>query len=108
MGVLDMAKAMQKAQATKSKMSKLQAAGTSNMVSILLNGLSELVEVEIDTAKLKTNPSIASSGLSDRQISDICDLLANDLKKAYIDAKKEVERLIMSTTSIDDLKDMLN
>lgn len=104
MNVLGAPKAIYKAQQAKKKMSQLQAAGQSNSVAILLNGLNELVEVELNATALRD----VLGDVSDDKLQRLSEALSKDLKKAFADAKKQIEQLLMSSTSIEDLKELLS
>lgn len=102
MGILGIPKAIQKANAAKKQMQSIQSLGQSGDISILLNGINEIEEIEIESNKF-----IQDFGLSKDQASRIARKLAEDFKKAYADAKKQIEKKIVQNTSIDDLKELL-
>jgi DNA-binding protein YbaB len=105
MNVLGAPKAIYKAQQAKKKMQQMQAAGQSGLVAVLLNGLNELVEVELNPAEVK---NILGSSVSDEVLANLSAKLSEDLKKSFSQAKKQIEQLLMSSTSLDDLKDLLS
>jgi DNA-binding protein YbaB len=102
MGILGIPKAIQKANAAKKQMQSIQSLGQSGVVSILLNGINEIEEIEIES-----NMLIQGFGLNEDQAVRIAKRIAEDLKKSYADAKKQIEKKIVQNTSIDDLKELL-
>lgn len=105
MGVLNVPKALYKAQQAKKKMSKIEAAGKDESVVVVMNGLSELSDVDFDMDEFKT--LFPENTLSDSQIEEISKKLSKNFKKAFEDAKKQIEKELMSSTSLDDLKGLL-
>jgi DNA-binding protein YbaB len=105
MGVLNVPKAVYKAQQAKKKMSKIQAAGKDEAVSILMNGLSEVAEVEIDSDDLMSY--FDGMDIDPKLVEKISKRLSKNFLKAYADAKKQIEKQLMSSASLDDLKEML-
>lgn len=105
MGVLNVPKALYKAQQAKKRMSKIEAAGKDESVVIVMNGLSEITEVDFEMEEFKS--LFADKGLSDSQIEEISKKLSKNFKKAFEDAKKQIEKELMSSTSLDDLKGLL-
>lgn len=99
---MDVPKAMYKAQQAKKKMSRIEVAGQNGAVSVLMNGLNEIVEVEIDDEEL-----MDSDSMSPEEFARAMKKLADQFKKAVADAKKQLEKEMMNSTSIDELKDML-
>ncbi len=91
MGVFDVPKALYKAQQAKSKMGKIQVAGKEGAVAVLLNGLSEVKEVEIDIEILKEE----FPELTEDQLKKLAKLLAKQFKKALADGKKSLEKELM-------------
>lgn len=102
MGILGIPKAIQKANAAKKQMQSIQSLGQSGVVSILLNGINEIEEIEIES-----NMLIQGFGLNEDQAVRIAKRIAEDFKKSYADAKKQIEKKIVQNTSIDDLKELL-
>ncbi len=102
MGVLDFPKAMYKAQQAKKKMSKIEVAGQDGAVSVLMNGLNEIVEVEIDSDVLTDNDMISRD-----ELERILKKLAEQFRKANADAKKQLEKEMMNSANLDDIKEML-
>lgn len=90
-----MAKMARKAQQTRSAMKKVTAAGRSKsgLTIVLLNGLNDMEEIEFD-------PSLA----------DDCDLdtLAREVKEAFQDAKKALEKVLAESMDVDSLRDLLS
>jgi|GEM_PF-3902499 len=94
MGIIDTAKMIRKAQQAKSQMSKIQVIGKSKSanLAILMNGLTEIVEVQCEEAIL--------SGLTTRK-------LQQEIKEAYADSRKQLEDAMRNNVSMDSLKDLL-
>lgn len=104
MGMLDIPKAVYKAQQTKKKMSKIQAAGRNGAVSMLVNGLNDIDEVEINVEVLAGMfPDMPES-----ELQKLAEELANSIKKAFADAKKQIEKKLVESTNMDDLRDLLS
>jgi DNA-binding protein YbaB len=102
MGMLNMPKAMYKAQQAKKQMSKIEAAGAHGSVSVLMNGLNEIVEVEIDVEDMIDGETISKKDF-EKAMSDV----QNSFKKAVAEAKKRIEKEMMSSANLDDIKGML-
>lgn len=99
MGMLDVPKALYKAQQAKKRMEKIRAAGAEGAVSVLMNGLGEIEEVEIDRALF--------AELIQKDSNDAASTLEDQIKKAIAKAKKELEKQLMSSTDLNDLKSLL-
>ena len=102
MSLLNAPKAMYKAQQAKKQMSKIEVAGRNGNVSVLMNGLNDIVEVEIDKENL-----LGSDSISRDEFSKIANKLSEEFKKAVADAKKQLEKEIMNSSSMEDIKGML-
>ena len=99
---MNVPKAMYKAQQAKKQMSKIQVAGTSGSVSILMNGLNEIVEIEIDEEGLTDSDTISRD-----EFEKILKKLKDQFKSAMSDAKKQLEKEMMNSANLDDIKEML-
>ncbi|RMD77636.1 YbaB/EbfC family DNA-binding protein [Candidatus Dojkabacteria bacterium] len=109
MGVFDMAKLAQKAMQARKKISKLTAVGSSGSVSLLINGLYEFLEIEINGEKLIEGSKILTGADPEtiREIvGEITSIIKFDVLKAYERARAALEKE-MSTSNIEDLKDLL-
>lgn len=104
MSILNAPKAVYKAQQAKKQMEKIQAAGISDGVSILTNGLNDVVDVEIDIDMYR---DILGESFDEEKMKKLLMKLAEGFKKASADAKKHLERELMASTSLDDLKGLL-
>ena len=95
--------AMYKAYQAKKQMERIKAAGKSEYVSVMFNGANELEAVELDRSLL--------ADLLDGVEKQLVDKLANDLekniKKAFDIAKKNLEKELSTSLSIDDVKGLL-
>ncbi|MDQ6985887.1 MAG: hypothetical protein Q9M91_07875 [Candidatus Dojkabacteria bacterium] len=107
MGVLGVPKAIYKAQQAKKKMSQIQAAGKEGMVGVLLNGLNDIEEDEIDRIELKSELENLGVKTTEDQVDKLADLLEKQIKKAFAAAKKNLEKELISSTSLEDLKGLL-
>ncbi len=105
MGVLDIPKAVYKAQQAKKKMSKMEVVGTSEFLDILVNGINEVKDAEINKAKLKE--TFADFNLSDDFFEKLAKLLASSIKDAFNDSKKKLEKELMNSTDLEELKGLL-
>lgn len=104
MGVLDMAKMAQKAMQAKKQMSKINAAGKSGSLGVLIDGLYSVVEVEINKDELRKELGFE---IDDRSLQKIVDVFKKNTKNAFNDSKKALEKELASSTSLDDLKNLL-
>lgn len=104
MGVTDIPKAIYKAQQAKKKMSQLQAASRDGVVSILLNGLNEIEEVEISAELIME----MFPALDAKDAKKLADELSKNIKKSFADAKKQIEKQLIESTNMDDLKELLS
>ena len=102
MGIMNVPKAMYKAQQAKKQMSKIQVAGVDGEVSVLMNGLNEIVEIEIDEDALTDSDSISRD-----EFERIIKNLKKQFKNAVADAKKQLEKEMMNSANLDDIKEML-
>ncbi len=105
MGVFDVAKAMNNARKMKNQMSKIQAAGKGGMISMLLNGVNDLDEVEVNRDELYAylEPLGVSRDTSDK----LAKRLEDNIKEAYGNTKKNLEKEMVKSANMDDLKSML-
>lgn len=101
MNILGIPRAIQKANQAKKQMQAIQSLGESGAVRLLLNGINEIEEVEIDQGFLM------QFGLSSDISEKLARQLAEDIKKSYTNAKKDIEKKIVQNTSIDDLRELL-
>lgn len=101
MNILGVPRAIQKANQAKKQMQAIQSLGQSGAVNLLLNGINEIEEVEIDQGFLM------QLGLSSDISEKLARKLAEDIKKSYANAKKDIEKKIVQNTSIDDLRELL-
>jgi len=104
MGVFDAPKALYKAQQAKNQMKKVEAASKEGAVAVLLNGLNEITEVEMDIEELG---SYTNDKLSEMELNQLANKLSKDVKKAVASAKKELEKELVKNTNIEDLKGLL-
>lgn len=100
---MDVPKALYKAQQAKGKMSKIQAAGKNGAVAVLLNGLSEVKEVEISIDELR---ELLGDSVSEQDLKIIAKQLSKQFKKALEDAKKALEKEMMNSADLDELKNL--
>ena len=99
---MNVPKAMYKAQQAKKQMSKIQVAGVDGEVSVLMNGLNEIVEIEIDEDALTDSDSISRD-----EFERIIKNLKKQFKNAVADEKKQLEKEMMNSANLDDIKEML-
>lgn len=105
MGVFDMAKMAQKAMQAKKQMSKIQAAGKNGSLGILIDGLYNVVEVEVSRDELKSELGIE---LDDHALDRIAKTIEKNVKESFSDAKKSLEKELANSTNLDDLKNLLS
>lgn len=99
-----MAKMASKAMKARGMMKKIEAAGQSGIVSLIINGLYSVSEIEIDREAL--DQKIAGKS-TEEAVTETVNTLKKDFADAVEDAKKQLEKEMMNATSIDDLRDML-
>ena len=99
-----MAKMASKAMKARGMMKKIQAAGQSGVVSLVINGLYSIEEIEIDMEALMEKVGHKST---EDAVKDTANIIKKDVQAAVEDSKKQLEKEMMNATSIDDLKDML-
>ena len=104
MNMFNMPKAMYKAQQAKNKMAKIQAVGRDESVSILINGLSEIEEIEVDIEQLANQLGL---DVSEENIRKIVEMVVKNTKKAIADAKKQLEKELINSTDMEELKSLL-
>lgn len=95
MGVMDTLKMVRKAQQAKNQMSEIEVAGRSKsgLTALLLNGLSEIVEISFDD-ELFTNIDASR--------------LESEVIEAFEDAKKQLEKEMAKNMDMDSLRDLLS
>ncbi len=104
MNILNVPKAVYKAQQAKKKMSQIQVAGVSGNLSLLVNGLNEIEEIEVDYEALKNELNL---DIDDEVIKQIVKNITKNAKSAFADARKQLEKELMNSTNLDDLKSLL-
>lgn len=102
---MDNVSMMRKAMQAKNRMKKIQAAGQSDPVSVLLNGLNDVVEVEIDKDGMMR--LLDGVQIDDAKVQQIIRKLKDSIKIAMNDAKKQLEKELVSNTNMDELREML-
>lgn len=106
MGVFDMARMAQKAMAAKAKMSKMTAAGQKGSVGILINGLYEVLKVEISSQVLRDSLGGLTS-VSESDLSEIISKIERDFIESNKEARQNLEKDMSNSTNFEDLKDIL-
>jgi DNA-binding protein YbaB len=104
MGVLDLPKLALKARKMQSQMQSIKAVGKSGVIGLIINGVYTIVEIEPDFEELKKR----FPGVPEDSLRKIVTTINNDTKKAVEDAKSQLQKEMASSTSLDDLKGMLN
>jgi len=91
---MDTLKMARKAQQAKSQMAEIEVAGKSKsgMTALLLNGLSEILEISFDDELIK-NPD--------------ANRLEEEVIQAFEDAKGQLEKEMAKNMDIDSLRNML-
>lgn len=105
MGLMDNVSMMRKAMQAKNRMKNIQAAGQSDPVSVLLNGLNDVVEVEIDKDGFLR--LLEGASVDEATLNKIIKKLKESIKTAMNDAKKQLEKELVSSTNMDELRSML-
>lgn len=103
MGVIDTAKMINKARQAKKKMEQVEAVGREGFVAILINGLYDVNDIEIDLEKFMNE----FNDIDESTAKKVADRFSEDVAKAMKDAKKQLEKELASMTSLDDLKGLL-
>ncbi len=102
--MMDTAKMLNEARKARKKMSQMQVAGQSGSMAVLMNGLYDVEDVDIDADKLKEE---LGDSFTDEQIKKITENAKKRIKESMNDAKKQLEKELASMTSLDDLKNLL-
>lgn len=105
MGVLDIPKMIAKANEARKKAKQVKAAGTAGSVSILIDGLMDWVEEEVNEEDILQR--VGATGESAEKVKKTIKVLRDDFKNAFKDAKKHLEKEMQSSISQDDIKDLL-
>jgi hypothetical protein len=103
MGVMDMAKMARQAMAARNKMSKIKAAGKHGSLAMAIDGLYNTTDVEIDRDELRAE----LGEVDDKMLDKIIRVFENNIQKASADTKKSLEKELAKSTSMEDLKSML-
>jgi DNA-binding protein YbaB len=104
MGIMDTAKMVNKARKAKKQMEQVEAAGKAGSLAVLMNGLYEISDVDVNMDELAAE---LDNAVSDDELRKIKKLIENNVKNAMKDAKKSLEKELASMTSLDDLKGLL-
>lgn len=102
-----MAKLAKKAMDARKKMSALTAAGVSNSVGVLVNGLYEVLQVEINKEELTSRLPFLTK-LGDDDLNILLKRIEKDFLEAHKSARQELEKQLSQNTNIDDLKGLLS
>jgi len=105
MGVFDMAKIAKKAMQAKSRMSKINAAGKSGSLSILIDGLYSVLETEIDREELRRE---LGGDVDDKLLDKIISVFSKNIKDSFNSSKKALEKELASSANLEDLKGLLS
>ncbi len=101
-----MAKLAKKAMEAKKKMSSFQSAGVSGGVGILINGLYDLLKVEISKERYIQSLPFLQNYDSD-ELNIFLERLQEDFLNSYKKARQELDKMLSSNTNIEDLKGFL-
>lgn len=94
---------MQQAMQARKKMQQIKAVGSSGVIKgVVIDGLYNVVAVEVDKEVLKSKTS-----LNEEQASKVAEIFEKDIKNSMDDAKKHLEKEMSQSTSLEDLKGML-
>lgn len=85
------------------KIKKIEAVGQANAVSVLINGVYEVDEIEIDSDKL-----ISEFDVDESTAKKLALFFKKDFKKAMDEAKKNLEKQLRGNTNLDDLKNLFS
>lgn len=98
-----MPKAIYKAQQAKKKMAQIEVVGVSETVNILINGINEVLEVDVNTESMRSQfPT-----MSNEDLEKLVKKLKEDIKAAINDGKKKLEKELMNSANLDELKGLL-
>lgn len=104
MGILDTAKMVNKARQAKKKMEQVEAVGKEGSTAVLINGLYEISDIEIDIDEFIAE---LNNSVDEETAEKIAATLKKNIMKAMKNAKKQLEKELANMTSLDDLKNML-
>jgi len=107
MGVFDMAKLAKKAMDAKRKMSNLTAVGVSGAVSVLINGLYEILEVQVDKSVLNSLYDPKRISDSKELVELVSEKLTNDFQASFKSARVSLEKEMANSANIEDIKGLL-
>jgi DNA-binding protein YbaB len=95
MGIIDMTKALRKAQQTKNAMKNIQAVGQSKskQTALLLNGINEIIELNFEDELIQKGDAKA---------------ISKEVIQAYDEARKDLEKQMAESMNMDDLRDLLS
>ncbi|BCX13832.1 MAG: hypothetical protein KatS3mg085_364 [Candidatus Dojkabacteria bacterium] len=107
MGILDTTKLALKARQAQKKMKKMEVVGSDDkdIFRVLLNGLGEVVATELNVESLSSE---LGDELTSEQLEKLKTIIEDSVKQAMQTAKKNLEKEIASSTSLDDLKDLFS
>jgi len=104
MGVLDIPRMMAKAREAQNKAKAVEAAGKHDSASFLTNGLIDWVEDAVNTDIVMEKAKIAEEHRD--IVQKVIDITRKDLKAAFGDAKKQLQKEMQSNMNMDDIADM--
>ena len=100
-----MAKMAQKAMQAKKQMSKINAAGKSGSLGVLIDGLYNVVAVEVDREELLKE---IGGEVDEKTLDKIAKITEKNVKDAFNNSKKALEKELANSTNLDDLKNLLS
>lgn len=100
-----MAKLLRNAQQARKKMGDMRGVGKSGSVGIIINGMYQPLEIEVDEAELRN--MLARFNIEDKLIREIKNIFEKDIKNSLASANKDLQTEMSKSTSMDDFKKML-
>lgn len=100
-----MAKMAQKAMQAQKQMSKIKAAGKSSYLGVLIDGLYNVSDSEVNREELKNELDL---GLDDRAIEKIAKSIEKHTKDSFNNANKALKEELKNSTNLDDLKNLFS
>lgn len=103
--VAKMGKQLYKARQAQKQMSKIKAAGQAGFLAILINGTNEVTDAEVNRKALAEE--LLEFQLDEKLIEKLAKKVEEYVKKAANSAKKNLEKEMMNSANLEELRGML-
>jgi len=103
MGVFDTAKAAMRLRKVQGEMKQKKTAAKSGALAVSVNGLNDMDDIEAFIEELK----VEFPGIEESVLRKLADYFIKHIKKAFSDAKGQMQKDMASSMDMEDFKDLL-